>query len=127
MFLLSLDILSIHALPALVHPRQRQPQIEQLQRPLRPLARRNVDVREVAGHDEAVGSHEGAPGCADALLARGREGDVGGAGVAAGEGPGRFAVADDEDAGGCHCLIFSFSGCFSRRVCFLGCVWGFRW
>jgi hypothetical protein len=59
-------------------------------------------VREVFRNDEAVGPDEGAPGCADALLAGGGEGDVGGAGVAAGEGPGGFAVADDEDAGGCH-------------------------
>jgi hypothetical protein len=65
-------------------------------------------VREIARHNEAVGSNQGAPGCADPLLAGGREGDVGCAGVAAGEGPGCFAVADDEDAGGCHCVLLLF-------------------
>jgi hypothetical protein len=54
-FLCSFDLLAI--LPILVHPRQRQPQIQQFQRPLRPLARRDVDVREVARHDKAVGAY----------------------------------------------------------------------
>jgi hypothetical protein len=103
--LLSLDILSI---PILIHPRQRQPQIQQFQRPLRSPARRDIHVREIARHDEAVGSYQGAAGCADPLLAGGGEGDVGCAGVAAGEGPGCFAVADYEDAGGCHCALLFF-------------------
>jgi hypothetical protein len=65
-------------------------------------------MRKIARHDEAVGSYQGTPSCADSLLAGGCERDVGCAGVAAVEGPGCFAVADYEDAGSCHCFFLSF-------------------
>lgn len=85
-------------------------QIKQLERALRPAAGRDVDARQVAGHDEAVVADEGATCGADALFAVGCERDVGQAGVFAVERPGGFAVADYEDAGGCHCFfVFSFA------------------
>ena len=57
---------------------------------------------EVARDYQAIGTDEGAACCADAALAVGGEGDVGGACVAAVEGPLGFAVADDEDSGSRH-------------------------
>lgn len=114
-------IIPVFPIPPL-HPRQRQFQVQQFQRPLRPPARRDIDVREVFRNDEAVGPNEGAACGADALLARGSEGDVGGAGVAAGEGPGGFAVADDEDAG---VVIFYCLGWWVGRVSFSFGVFSF--
>ena len=61
-------------------------------------------MREVSGDDEAVGTHERLARGADAFLTVGCEGELGGAGVAAVEGPFCFAVADYEDAGVGHCL-----------------------
>ena len=60
---------------------------------------------QVLGNDEAVGADEGFTGGADAFFAVGGERDVGCAGVAAVKGPFCFAVADDEDSGGCHALV----------------------
>ena len=57
---------------------------------------------EVPGDDQAVGADEGFACGADAGFAVGGEGELRGAGVAAGEGPFGFAVADEEDAGVGH-------------------------
>jgi len=54
-------------------------------------------------HNQSVRADERFAGCADSFLAVRGEGELGGAGVAAVKGPFRFAVADDEDAGGGHC------------------------
>ena len=55
-------------------------------------------MRELFRDNESVVADEGAASGADSLLAVGGEGDVGGAGVAAVEGPFGLAVADDEAA-----------------------------
>ena len=62
-------------------------------------------MRQILRHDQAIGAHESFARGPDAFFAVGGEGDVGDAGVAAVEGPGGFAVADDEDAGGGHCFV----------------------
>lgn len=57
-------------------------------------------MNQLPRRNQPVTSHEGLPGRFDPLLAVFCEGQVGGAGVAAVEGPFGFAVADDEAAGG---------------------------
>ena len=59
-------------------------------------------MRELFRDNKPVIADEGAAGGPDTLLAVGGEGDVGGAGVAAVEGPFGLAVADDEAARGGH-------------------------
>jgi hypothetical protein len=57
-----------------------------------------IHVYELLGDNEAVVTNEGAAGGTHALLAVGGEGDVGGTGVAAVEGPLGLAMAEDEAA-----------------------------
>jgi hypothetical protein len=78
------------------------PKVQELDGTLSTCARRDVDVGEVSGHYEAIGTDEGAACCADAALTIGCERDVGYAGVTAIEGPFGLAMADDEDSGSCH-------------------------
>lgn len=59
-------------------------------------------VGELLGDNQPVVADQGAAGGRDALLAGGRQGDVGDARVLAAERPLRLAVADNEDAGGGH-------------------------
>jgi len=59
-------------------------------------------VEELLRHDQPVVPDEGAARRRDALLAVGRERDVGVARVLAVERPLRLAVADDEDAWAGH-------------------------
>lgn len=68
------------------------------------IARRglNVHVAKLARDNQPVVSHESSAGGFDALLAVGRQRDVGGAGVPAVERPLGLSVTDDEDAGR-HC------------------------
>lgn len=58
---------------------------------------------ETGGVDEAAGTDEGAAGGEDLGFPVRCQWDFGGAGVAPVEGPFGFAVAGEEDAGGCHC------------------------
>ena len=59
-------------------------------------------MRDLARHDQPVVADQRFPGRAHSLFARGSQRDVGRAGVPPVEGPGCFAVADYEGAGGGH-------------------------
>jgi hypothetical protein len=64
--------------------------------------RRHLHVDQHLGHNEPVVSNQGPAGGLDPLLAVGRQGYIGPAGVLPAERPFRLAVPDDEHAGGCH-------------------------
>lgn len=59
-------------------------------------------MRQLPRHDQPVVPDEGLPRRQDALLAVGRQRELRRAGMSAVQGPFGLAVADDEDAGGCH-------------------------
>jgi hypothetical protein len=69
-----------------------------------------LHVGEVLGDYEPVVADEGFACGADARFAVGGEGQLGGTGVAAVEGPFCFAVADYEDTGVGHCGILELEG-----------------
>ena len=60
-------------------------------------------MRHPPRHNQSIPPQQRFARGADAGFAVRGEGDVGGARVAAVEGPFCFAVADYEGAGGCHC------------------------
>lgn len=72
-------------------------------------------MSQLPRHNKPIISHQRLPCSEDAFLAVGGEKELGGAGVAAIEGPFCFAVADDEDSRGGHCCVFA------------GGVWGCWW
>ena len=65
----------------------------------------DIHVSQVLRHNEPVIAYKGSPRSTDAGFAVGGEGELGGAGVAAVEGPFGLTVADYEDARGGHRLV----------------------
>lgn len=63
-------------------------------------------MRDLRRHNQPIVTDQRFARSSDARLAVLGEGDVGGAGMPAIEGPFRFAMADDEGAGGCHCFFY---------------------
>ena len=75
-------------------PRDRllTPQTKQLQRSLCTLARRDVDMRQILRHDQAVVAYQCLARGSDTFLTVGREGNVGDTGMSTVEGPFSLAL-----------------------------------